>query len=148
MVSAYRQQRQVLRPAVGEYRDSGGAAANIDDDRAGEGVLWREHAEGRYERLYNQAVHFEPSLIHAVIYVLNGRGRNDYRLYLNIKTHGIHTEGVVDADIAVQRIFDRYRMKDTLVRRHNDIGLGGVDDAFYIEAHNGARRASQGDHSL
>ena len=148
VVAAYGDKPEMLRPSVCEYRDACSAAANVYDRSSRERVLRRKHAERGCKRLYNEAVHIEPRAADAVHDVLYRRRRHNYRLHLDVEAHSVHAERVVDADIAVERVFDRYRVQYRLVRGDDDVCLRRVYDALDVEAHYGARRASERDHAL
>ena len=84
----------------------------------------------------------------AVHNILYRRGRDDYRLHLDVEAHRVHSERVVYPDVAVERILDRDSVQYRLVCGDDDVCLRRVYDALDVEAHYGARRASERDHAL
>ena len=148
VVPSDRQQAEVLRASVGEYRDAGRPSSDVYDRGSGKRVFGSQHSERSSERFDDEAADVEARAADAVHDVLYRRGRDDYRLHLDVEAHRVHSERVVYPDVAVERILDRDSVQYRLVRRHNDVCLRRVDDAFDVEAHDRARRASERDHAL
>ena len=120
--------------AAAEYRDVGGAAADVHHAHAEILFVFGEHGVARGELLQHDVVDREAAALHAFDDVLRGAVRAGDDVHLGFEAHSRHADGIADAFLAVDDVFLRQHVQDLLIRRNGD-RLGRIDDAFDIALH-------------
>ena len=117
---------------IGEHRDVGGAAADVDQAHAQVLLVFGQHRHRRGERLQDQVVDFEAAAAHALHDVLRGRHRAGHDVHLDFQAHAAHAERLAHVLLAVDDEFLVEDVQDLLVGGDVD-RLRGLDHAVDVE---------------
>src|SRR5579875_3094 len=119
-VAANGQDHRMPDSSIGEDGDIGRATANIHQRDPQVSFAISQHSFAGSQRLQYQVLDLHLRFVDTFDQVLNRRDgpRDDVRLNLQAETG--HTDGVLDALLAVNHVATRYHMNDLAVRRNGD----------------------------
>ena len=93
--------------AAAEYRDVGGAAADVDHAHAEILFIFGEHGVTRRQLLEHDVVHAQAAALHALHDVLRRTVGAGDDVHLGLEPHAGHADGVPDAFLCVDDVFLR-----------------------------------------
>ena len=131
LVAGDRDHRRVADRAVGEHRDVGRAAADVDQADAQLLLVVVQHRDRRGERLQDHVLHLEAAAAHALDDVLDRRHRAGDDVHLHLEPHAAHAERLAHVLLPVDDEFLRQDVQDLLVVRDRD-RLRRLDDAVDV----------------
>jgi hypothetical protein len=118
--------------AVGEDRDIGGAAADVEQAHAEILFIVGKNRTRRGQRLQDQIVHLQAAAANALHDVLRRGHRAGDDVNLHLEAHARHADRLAHVLLPVDDEFLPQHVEDLLVGR-NVHGARGVDCALHVE---------------
>src|SRR6266851_2061556 len=131
LIAGDRNHRGVPDRAAAEYRDVGGAAADVHHAHAEILFILGEHGIARRELLQDDVVDGEAAALHAFDDVLRRAVGAGDDVHLGFEAHARHADRIADAFLTVDDVFLRQYVQDLLICGDGN-RLGRVDHALDI----------------